>query len=68
MHLKLGEYTSQLMESMWIMSQRECAVVAQKFKLTKIIVFQIRAIDFTHEMWEDRTGVEDSGYALCRAL
>lgn len=50
MHLKLGEYTSQLMESMWIMSQRECAVVAQKFKLTKIIVFQIRAIDFTHEM------------------
>lgn len=50
MRLKLGEYTSQLMESMWIMSQRECAVVAQKFKLTKIIVFQIRAIDFTHEM------------------
>lgn len=50
MCLKLGEYTSQLMESMWIMSQRECAVVAQKFKLTKIIVFQIRAIDFTHEM------------------
>lgn len=50
MRLKLGEYTSQFMESMWIMSQRECAVVAQKFKLTKIIVFQIRAIDFTHEM------------------
>lgn len=50
MRLKLGEYTSQLMESMWIMSQRECAVVAQKFKLTKIIVFQIRAIDFTHKM------------------
>lgn len=50
MRLKLGEYTSQLMESMRIMSQRECAVVAQKFKLTKIIVFQIRAIDFTYEM------------------
>lgn len=50
MHLKLGEYTSQLMGSMWIVSQRECAVVAQKFKLTKIIVSQFRATDFTHEM------------------
>lgn len=42
MHFKiLGEHTSQLVEGMCIMSQREYTVVIQKFNLTKVMYFNL---------------------------
>lgn len=43
-----GEYTSQLMEGMCVMSLRESTVVTQEFKLTEITVSQLSVNYFTH--------------------